>query len=124
MLFSAEVIGSPFDGVLEAQAETIPRGTRLRFQARTEPRRLVLFAVGLILSIWPGVYFMDQLMIQVLPGVRNALPTSWWYIPLTVVPLPWLVHAAIRRTRRSIHESALLLIERIAAELGVRPPRA
>lgn len=120
ILFSTAAFGHPFDGVLEARVEPIDHGIRLRFSARLAPRMPILFAAGLALTVWPGVYFMDQLMIEFLPGVRAAVPTWWWYVPLTVVPVPWLWRATMRRTRAAIHSSARQVIARMAGELDGR----
>lgn len=120
VLFSVAAFGQPFDGVLNARGEAGAGGTTLRFEERVLRRNPAIFVLALAFTVWPGVYFMDQLMIQFLPGVRDAVPTAWWYLPITVVPIPWLWRTVMRRTRAAVRASALHSIERIAAELDGR----
>ncbi len=123
VLFSVSAFGQPFDGILEARAldGTAAATTLLRFECRLVRRMPLIFAAALLLTVWPGVYFMDQLMIQLAPGWREAMPATWvWYLPLTVLPIPWLWASMMRRTRRSVAESARSAIERIAREVDGR----
>jgi hypothetical protein len=123
VLFSVSAFGQPFDGILEARTVdgTDAATTLLRFECRVARRMLLMFAAALLVTVWPGVYFMDQLMIQLAPGWREALPATWvWYLPLTVLPIPWLWVSVMRRTRRSVAESARTTIDRIAREVDGR----
>lgn len=124
VLFSVAAFGQPFDGELRVRAAARPGGSTLRSEERILRRTPAIFILALAFAVWPGEYFMDQLMIQFLPGVRDAVPTAWWYLPVTILPIPWLWRAVMRRTRESVRASALHAIERIAAELGGRvvPP--
>ncbi len=120
VLFSVAAFGHPFDGVLRARASEGDGRTRLRFECKVVRRVPLIFAAALVLTVWPGVYFMDQLMIQLAPGWREAVPTAWWYLPLTILSIPWLVVSVLRRTRRSLAESARHAIDRIAGEIDGR----
>lgn len=116
-LFLVAAFGHPFDGELAANARRDASGTLLEFALRLGRRAPAVFAAALVLTVWPGVYFMDQLMIQFLPGARDAVPTAWWYLPLTVLPSPWAWALAIRKSRRSARDSAEAAIRKIAFEL-------
>ena len=116
-LFRVCAFGHPFDGVVIAEAVPSEQATRLRFRWRLAARPMIVFAVVLVLSVWPGSYFMDQAMIQFFPGARESVATWKWYIPFAIVSGVWAWAAVVRRTRRSVAESAHQLVGRIAAEV-------
>jgi len=114
-LFSVEAHGYPFDAELIArEAPAGGQGRDLRFRVRMRRRLPLLFALVLAATVWPGVYFMDQLI----PG-EWGLPATWmWYLPLTILPLPWVWAALLRRSRQSNRAAAREAVRRIGAELG------
>jgi len=115
VLFRVAAFGNPIDSRLEAVADPAEPGrVRLRFRRRLEPRTPVILAVVLAATVWPGVYFMDQLI----PGEWGWIPTWWWYLPLTVIPIPFAWRAVMRRAHDTGHESACRAVAQIAAELG------
>lgn len=116
-LFRVAAFGHPFDGYLTASARAATSGTLLEFALRLARRGPALFAASLMLTVWPGVYFMDQLMIQFLPGVRDTVATAWWYLPLTILPSPWAWAVVVRKSRHSARDSAQAAIRKIAFEL-------
>jgi hypothetical protein len=121
VLFSVAAFGHPFDGVLNARVDSGSAATmRLLFRWQVPSRLPILFGVALAATVWPGVYFMDQLMIQAAPGWREAVPTWWWYLPLTLASIPWLVRSVWHRTRVSVQASSLEAIEKIAREIDGR----
>ncbi|MBX3377288.1 MAG: hypothetical protein KF678_09845 [Phycisphaeraceae bacterium] len=113
-LFSVAAHGRPFDGVL---AGWLNDG-RLEFRLNMHRRLPVIFAVVLLATVWPGVYFMDELIAVFLPSLWRPWVTYYWYLPLTVLPLPWVWVGLMRRSRATIHASALEAIGKIAAETG------
>ena len=115
-LFTAAAHGHPFDGILTAHHEP---GVRLAFRVTLLRRMPLVFAVILALTIWPGAYCMDELVSQLgLWRPEHPWLTYEWYLPLTIVPIPWIWRATIRSSRRSALEHARETIARIAAELG------
>ncbi len=121
VLFSVAAFGQPFDGVLNARVGPGPgTATRLLFQWQVPSRLPILFGLALTATVWPGVYFMDQLMIQAAPGWRESLPTWWWYLPLTLVSILWLAWSVWHRTRRSVRASSVEAIKKIAREIDGR----
>ena len=114
-LFSVDAQGHPFDA--ELIADDTPAGAdgrELRFRLRMHRRLPLLFAVVLLATIWPGVYLMDQ----VIPG-EWGWPATWiWYLPLTILPLPWAWMTLLRRSRQSTHAAAQEALRTIGAELG------
>lgn len=120
VLFQATAFGSPFEGVLEARAEGADGATRLRFQTRMLRKFPALFAAVLAFTIWPGVYFTDELVAQFLPGLWSPWVTYYWYLPLTILPIPWVWRGAMRKSRRTMTEHARETVAKIAKELGGR----
>lgn len=121
-LFDVAAHGQPFDGVLAARYEQAGPGeaARVRFTLRLLPGMPLAFAALLIFTIWPGVYFMDELIAQFIPGWWRPWVTYYWYLPLTVLPTPWIWRSVMRRARRTAREAAAATINKVAAELGGR----
>jgi hypothetical protein len=118
VLFRVSAFGHPVDGRLDAGIEGSGADRRITFQL-TLPRRLrVILALILLLTVWPGLYFMDQLMIQFLSSARAFVPTWWWYLPVTVAPIPWVWRSVMNRARHTTAASANEAIRKIAFELG------
>lgn len=111
-LFSVAAHGRPFDGALVGRLE----GDRLVFSLTLLRRMPVMFAAVLLATVWPGVYFMDELIAVFLPSLWRPWVTYYWYVPLTVLPLPWIWTGLMRRSRATVHASAVEAIGKIAAE--------
>jgi hypothetical protein len=114
--FTIEAHGNPFDAIVAAHAAP----GEVRFELRPLYKMPAIFVVVMLATIWPGVHLMDSLI----PGEWNWIDTWIWYLPLTVLPLPWVCKQAIDRARRTTRASALASIDSIAAEIGgaVTPP--
>jgi hypothetical protein len=119
-LFSVAAHGHPFDGLLTGRYVPGDGGQpgRMVFELRLLPKLPAIFAIVLILSIWPGVWFTDELIAQYLPGLWRPWVTYYWYLPLTVIPLPWAWASLMRKSRDSTRQAALEAIEKIAGEVG------
>src|SRR5262249_52786554 len=107
--FAVAAHGHPFDGVMSGRW----RDGKLVFESRMLRRMPRVFAATLILTVWPGVYLMDQLI----PGEWGWIPTWWWYLPITAIPIPWMWRSLMRKSRASIDASAREAIGKIAAEV-------
>lgn len=108
-MFAVAAHGHPFDGELIAEHS----GDRVRFRVRMLRKMPVIFAVVLVVTVYPGEYFMDQLI----PGEWGWINTWWWYGPLTVLPLPWMWRSLMRKSRATIDASAREVIGKIAKEI-------
>jgi len=109
--FVATAFGEPFDFALHADVSN----GRVRFG--TSAKRL-LPAIGLVvtaLTVWPGVWLTDSLLRTYFPGYDYA--TWMWYLPLTIVPLPWAIRGLWRKSKAAAGASAHELIERLRAAM-------
>jgi hypothetical protein len=124
ILFTLELHGSPFDGVLTAGAsQPEPGQTEITFKSRMLLMMPLVFAVVLIATVWPGVYFMDRFLPdwQWIPRIGSWWPTTWWwYVPLTAIPLPLVWRALMRRSRDALRAAAVEAVERVAREVDGR----
>src|ERR1043165_9844755 len=109
-LFSVSAHGHPFDGELLGEL----RDGRIEFRIRMLRKLPIIFAVVIVLTIWPGVYLTDQLI----PGQWGWIPTWWWYLPVTIIPTPWMWRNLMGKSKRTMDGSAREGIQKIAAELG------
>jgi hypothetical protein len=116
-LFAVRDFGHPFESVLNASFHPDLSGSHnvVAFETRLKPLIPTVFAIGLILSVWPGIYIVDSMLRHYFSWYD--IPTWWWYLPLTVPTPPWAMWAAIKKSRESATASALELIERIGTEL-------
>jgi hypothetical protein len=109
--------GHPFDADLIAACTDAPgNATRLEFRTRLRRKLPWVFAVILAATVWPGVHFMDGLI----PARWGWIPTWWWYMPVTALPLPWVWAGLMKKSRASIRAAAEEAVRGIAAELGGR----
>lgn len=117
-LFCAAAFGKPFDETLIGDAKELPGGgTTLRFRTRLLPTLPAVYMAVLLLTVWPGAYFMDELIAQFLPGLWSPWVTYWWYVPLTAIPIPWVWRGLRRRSRAAAHDAAHVAVRKIAAEV-------
>jgi hypothetical protein len=115
--FAVAAHGHPFDGELDADIQRDGAGSRIEFDLRLQSRLPIIFAFVLAFTVWPGVYFMDELVEQFMPGLWRPWITYYWYLPLTLLPIPWMWRSLMRRSRDSTRESAAEAIEKIAGEV-------
>ncbi len=117
VLFEVACFGEPFDRVLEARAAREGTHTLVRFSTRVLARVPAIFAAVTAITVWPGVWLTDSMLTTYFSWYR--IPTWWWYIPLTVVPLFWMVPRMVRKSERACRESAAHQISAISAALDV-----
>ena len=116
-LFAAAAHGHQFDSLIVADHDGA--NGRLSFRLVMLRKMPLVFGAILALTIWPGVYCMDELVSQ-LGFWRPEHPwlTYYWYLPLTVLPMPWMSRSVVRRSVRSAREHARETIETIANGIG------
>jgi hypothetical protein len=104
--------GAPFDGTLYIHHEP----SSLRFDAKLNKKIPAIFAVILVLTVWPGLPLTDSFLSNFLwyeKLLAKGLETWMWYVPTTILPLPFVWRTAIKKSRASIHAHALETIEKI-----------
>jgi hypothetical protein len=118
--FECDAFGAPFDRTLVGTLTPGPGdvGTMVSFTSVLKRRLPCVFAIVLITTVWPGVWLTDRML---------NLYFSWydfrtwmWYIPLTVLPLPWAWVKMIGRSNTAAHASSLETIEKLRKALGAR----
>ena len=119
VLFEAECFAEPFDRVLEARATTEGGVTRLVFSARTLWRAPAIMILVTALTIWPGVWLTDSMMRTYFSWYH--IPTWWWYMPVTIVPLFWMVPRMVKKSDTLARESAAVQIAAISGALDRAP---
>lgn len=119
--FSLEAPGAPFDHSLRVSAATRDGQTTLTARLVMLPRLPAIFAVLLVFSIWPGVWLTHSMLRAYFSFYTYPEWVTWaWYIPLTVLPLPWALAKMVRRSREAAYASALESAEILATTLGAR----
>lgn len=123
-LFSIAAFGSPFDAVLFARIQiskrdaSQPPSTRLVFSRSLKTKGLYLFGLVLLLTIWPGIELTRSLLASTFPEQRWLIDTlPYWYLPLTIISLPWGLWEAWRRSDRSSHLAAHIAITKLAEDI-------
>jgi hypothetical protein len=117
--FVADAFGTPYDGELRAKVTRGEGVTVVRFSTRLKPKMPAIFLAILIVSVWPGVVLTESMLASLLPGWGWLWRTTWyWYLPLTVPFVPWLMWSTLKRSRAAVHASALEQVGKIATELG------
>lgn len=118
-LASFTAYGSPFDGrvVLREKAGG------LVFDLVMPRKGAIIIAVVLALSVWPGLPITDSFLYGFVWYERLMSKASWldtwvWYLPLTVIPAPFAVLGAMKKSRAAATAHANETIERIRPMLA------
>jgi hypothetical protein len=124
-LFAASALGTPFDSVLIARAshpgDTRPDAahmTTLAFEIVMLHKMPMVFAAILLVTVWPGVVLTDMFIADWFPSLWRLGITWYWYLPLTILSIPFAWRVAMRRSRESARQYAMETIDSIAKELG------
>jgi len=120
-LFSVAAFGEPIDYRLCVTArQSEPAACELHFSLRVTRKLPIIFWVIAALTVWPGVWLTES-MLSTYWNWYASLPT-WityaWYLPLAVLPLPWLWARMLRKSRAAADLHAREQITRIASETG------
>jgi hypothetical protein len=126
--FELTDFGSPFEARLIASGAPSGSATELSFAPiRLKPLFPWVFALILVVSVWPGVWLTDS-MIRTYWDWYSAAPwwiTYAWYLPLTVPFCPVAMHSALRKSRASAAAEIPGILSKIAAATGgtINPAR-
>lgn len=114
-LFRCDLFGEPLDYSMSCAAKGDGGTTTLRFAAAMKLRAPVIFWIIAALTVQPGMWMTDSMIRTYIPSYD--IPTWWWYLPLTVLPLPFVWIRMVRKSRLASREHAIELIDRIRAEV-------
>lgn len=117
-LFSVLAFASPLDRRLVVTDHAGDGITLLRFNLVLRPLFPLVFIVVAVTTIWPGVWITESMLESYFPGSWIARYTWWWYIPLSVLPLPWAGISLWRKSSAEALASAHETIGNIAKEVG------
>lgn len=116
--FQALAYGWVFDYDLRYRVDEGPGGSTLTPALELKRKMPAIVIAVLLLSIWPGVWITDSMLATYFDWYpREFWMTCLWYLPVTVLPMPWVWKTAMGRSRMLAEESARELAERIGAEL-------
>ena len=121
--FRLRIFGELFDRELIGEARPAPSSpseSEIVFRVRLLPLMPTVAIVTLVFVIWPGVWLTDSMLSTYFPGFTRAVPTWWWYIPVTVIPLPWAIRAAWRKSCATADEEIVRAAERVRTALDAR----
>jgi hypothetical protein len=124
-LFEVREIGRPFESTLVATARdagsaggaSSSAARQVDLELRMRPLVPVIFAIVLIVSVWPGIYLVDS-MLRHYFSWYGSVETWWWYLPLNVLTSPWAFASSLRKSRASAREEAGEVVKKLAKELG------
>ena len=115
--FRALVYGEPFDRELLGMIQDSGAGDGCVIEMELRLlKKMPVMAIALVaVSIWPGVWLTDSMIQTYFPGYPNSFwVTAAWYLPLTVVPLPWMLRSMWRKSERVAKEELARTVGKIA----------
>lgn len=109
--------GNPFDSDLLIHHT----GHSLEFVMKMRAKLPIVFAILLVLTVCPGLPLTDSYLLTF--GWYERLVSGWletwmWYLPMTVLPIPFVWRTSMMKSVRTTHEHALETIEKIRITLS------
>lgn len=120
--FSLSDFGRPFESVLTgtiAPDSPTAAGSRIHLNSRVKPTLPIIYAVILVVTIWPGILLTDSML--KLYFSWYTIPTWWWYLPLTVPFSPWAWWKAWKQSKASAAVEGAELVSTLTATLDGTP---
>ena len=113
-LFEADAHGIAFDFRLEAFHE----GGGLRFVLCPLWKTPSIITIVTLLAAGPGLWLTHSMMLTYFSWYTlSLLWTAAWYEPLTILPVPWVMAKAWKKSRVAAMTHANETIAKVAAEL-------
>lgn len=111
--------GNPFDGLVLVYAAD----GRADFELFMPRKMPVIFGIILALTVWPGLPITDSFLYgfvwyERLMGMAGWLDTWVWYLPLTLLPAPFMLRSVVRKSRAAAMEHARETVERVRTVLA------
>jgi len=101
-LFVADIFAQPFDRRLIARVEHTDQGPRLVYTVRPKLRNPAIYAIVLLITLWPGLPITDSIISSYSDWYAAHIATWWWYLPLMALCVP----AVAKQARKSAAEAA------------------
>lgn len=115
-LASFTAYGTPFDGRVDVRRD---QGV-LAFDLAMPCKLPAIFAIALVLSVWPGLPLTDSFLQGFGWYARltsGAFQTWMWYIPLAAIPAPFALLGAMKKSKATASEHARETFDRLRAVL-------
>ena len=122
-LFKAAAFGNPFDADLICSATESGGETTLRFETALRKKLPAIAILLLVVTIWPGVWLTDSMLGAYWPTYGKwTVDMPWltyaWYLPVTVLPLPWMLKKIVARNTAAVDEHAREQIAKISGAVA------
>ncbi len=114
---TADAHGNPFDSDLVVSINE----QSVVFDLKMRSKLPIVFAVVLILTVWPGLPLTDSFMFNFAWYERlmgDKIQTWMWYLPMTALPIPFVWRSSMMKSQKTARAHALETIEKIRAVLG------
>ena len=117
--FRALVYGEPFDRAVLGSVRPGGDGCVIELQLRLLRKMPAISIALVVVSIWPGVWLTDSMIQTYFPGYPNSFwVTAAWYLPLTVIPLPWVLRKMWRKSEGVAREELDKTVGKIVRAVG------
>lgn len=108
--------GTPFEGLVLVRAGD----GRVSFDLHMPRKWAVIFAAVLIVTVWPGLPITEAFLQSFIWYER--LTSGWfatwmWYLPLTVLPAPFMLRSVLAKSRATSMEHAKETVARVRGVL-------
>lgn len=114
--FRATVYGEPFDREIIGAIQPSDGGSLIDLRLRLLKKMPVMAIALIVVSIWPGVWLTDSMIQTYFAGYPNSFwVTAAWYLPLTVIPLPWMLRSMWRKSEGIAREELVKTLGKITA---------
>lgn len=111
-LFRVDAFGVALDYDLIAHSSTHSEGTELGFHLVSQRKFHIIMAISIVITIWPGMWMTDSMLRTWFTSYDFA--TWMWYVPLMILPLPWLWYSATQKSKKAAAEHAVEQLATIA----------
>lgn len=116
--FRVRAFGEPFDHWLTGAFSNVGEGTRIDFTLKAAAKMPLVFLVVSILTVQPGMWLTHSMLSTYFPWYGANIQTWWWYVPLCIVPLPWMLWRMWRKSTISAQVHGAEQREKIAGVVG------
>ena len=112
--------GAPFDSEMLVHHES----GRVIFELRMLAMMPRIFALLLVITVWPGLPLTEGFLgsftwysdFEASTGIK----TWYWYLPLTILPIPFVWKSSMAKSRQSAQQSAVETIDSLRKVLEAK----